>query len=176
MALYRRWVGTPEDAEMTDTAAGTPGDDALLAELRRVAATADPVPAGWRETAMTSFAWTSIDAEPAQLTYDSRSEPHVATSIGGDEVSGRAGPAREVRYTRGSLAIGLELDVGADKVRVLGRLTPGRTAIVVALWPEGRAEATTDDGGTFRFDELPRRPLCVVVLGEAPVKTGWITS
>lgn len=160
---------------MTETAAGPPGDDALLAELRRVAAVADAVPAAWRETAAASFAWTSIDAVPAQLTFDSHS-PDAAATSGNAAVSGRAGTAREVRYTAGSLAVGLELDIGADKVRVVGRLAPARAVAVVALWSDGRAEATSDEGGRFRFDDLPRRPLCVVVLGEQPVKTGWITS
>jgi hypothetical protein len=59
---------------------------------------------------------------------------------------------------------------------VLGRVVPGRSVDVVALWPEGRRETASDDRGTFRFDELPRRPLCVHVTGEHPVKTGWIIT
>jgi hypothetical protein len=160
---------------MTDAAALPPGDDALLAELRRVVATADPVPAGWGDAAMSSFAWMSIDALPAQLAYDSRSG-HRTNGGGGDGVPSPGAALRELRYTNASLAIELELDVGADKLRVLGRVAPARRAHVVALWPQGSDEAASDDSGTFRFDELPRRPLCVVVTGAHPVKTGWIIT
>lgn len=155
---------------MTATAAPPPGDDALAVELGRVAALADPVPDAWREVASASFAWMAIDAAPATLAYDSRSTR--AGSASGAQLSGAA--PREVRYAAGSLAVEVELDVGADKIRVLGRVVPGRRADVVALWPGGRREAASDGSGTFRFDELPRRPLCFHVAGGQPVKTGWI--
>ena len=155
---------------MTATAAPPPGDDALAAEVRRVAALADPVPDRWREVASASFAWMAVDAVPARLAYDSRSTR--AGSAGGAQLSGAA--PRELRYAAGSLAVEVELDVGADKIRALGRVVPGRRAEVVALWPGGEREATSDSGGTFRFDELPRGPLCFHVTGGQPVKTGWI--
>ena len=157
---------------MTDTAATPPGHDALAADLRRVATLADPVPDSWLDVATASFAWAAIDAEPAQLAYDSRS------ARGGRVGSARASGAapREVRYTAGSLTVELELDVGADKLRVLGRVLPPRRVDVVALWPEGRSQVVSDVGGAFRFDELPRRPLCLHVTGEPAVKTGWIIT
>ena len=157
---------------MTDTAASSPGDDALVAELRRVAALADPVPHRWHEAATSSFAWVAIDAVPAHLAYDSRSAR--GGRVGGALPSGSA--PREVRYVAGPLAIELELDVGADKLRVLGRVTPSTRVDVVAAWPEGRREATSDDSGTFRFAELPRRPLSVYVAGAHAIKTGWIVT
>jgi hypothetical protein len=157
---------------MTDTAAQPPGHDALAAELRRVAVLADPVPESWRAVAAASFAWAAIDAVPAQLAYDSRSAR--GGRVGTAQLSGAA--PRELRYAAGALAVELELDVGADKLRVLGHVVPARRAEVVALWPDGRSEATTDDAGAFRFDELPRRPLCLHVTGELPVRTGWIIA
>jgi hypothetical protein len=44
------------------------------------------------------------------------------------------------------------------------------------VWPEGQQATTADDLGAFRFDDLPRQPVCFVVAGESPVKTGWILS
>jgi hypothetical protein len=158
---------------MTAAAAPLPSDDALDAELRRVAALADPVPDAWRDVARASFAWAAIDAAPAQLTYDSRSSR--SERLGGGPLSGAA--PRQLRYlAAGSLGVEVEIDVGADKLRLLGRLVPARVADVVALWPGGRREAASDPGGTFRFDELPRLPLCLQVCGEQPVKTGWIVA
>ena len=35
--------------------------------------------------------------------------------------------------------------------------------------------ATSGEQGGFRFDDLPRRPLClVIVVARARLKTGWI--
>jgi hypothetical protein len=156
---------------MTDTAATPPHLDALADELRRVAALADPVPESWRAAASNSFAWAAIDAVPAQLSYDSRAGR--AGRIGGTPVGATL---REVVYSAGSLAVELELDVGADKLRLLGHVVPARRVDVVALWPEGRSETTSGDDGAFRFDELPRRPFCLHVLGDTPVKTGWVVT
>ena len=155
---------------MTDTAAPPPGNDALAAELHRVVGLADPVPDGWRSAAAGAFAWAAIDAAPTRLDYDSRAVP-------GGRAGGLPGAApREVRYVAGPVAIALELDVGADKVRAVGRVTPARRVGVTVLWPEGRRDEETDEAGTFRVDELPRRPLCVVVRGSEPVKSGWIVT
>ena len=155
---------------MTETAAQPPDDDLLVDELRRVATLADPVPEAWRPMAEQSFGWASIEAVPAQLAYDSRAE-----APGGDGRAHAAGTVpREVVYSAGALAIELELDVGADKVRLLGHVVPARSAAVRVLWPEGHAETTCDDSGAFRVDELPRRPLCVHVAADPPVKTGWV--
>lgn len=157
---------------MTDTAAPPPGNDALAAELHRVVGLADPVPDDWRAAAAGAFAWASIDAEPTRLEYDSRAVP-AGRAVGGGPP---AVATRAVRYVAGSAAIELELDVGADKVRVVGRVTPVRPVDVAVLWPEGRRDETTDEFGTFRVDDLPRRPLCVVVGGLQPVKSGWIVT
>jgi hypothetical protein len=166
---------------MNDTAASADptaddADDLLVAELRRVAGVADPVPPGWADAAHGAFAWATVPGVPARLTYDSRT---AASSGRGDVLF--AGPAqRTMRFTAGAgparAELELELDIGADKVRVLGRVRPGRRATVVALSTAGRTVAHADDSGTFRFDELPRRPFCVVIDGPQPLKTGWVVT
>jgi hypothetical protein len=166
---------------MNDTAASADptaddADDLLVAELRRVAGVADPVPPGWADAAHGAFAWATVPGVPARLTYDSRT---AASGGRGDVLF--AGPAeRTVRFTAGAgparAEVELELDIGADKVRVLGRVRPGRRATVVALSTAGRTVAHADDSGTFRVDELPRRPFCVVIDGPQPLKTGWVVT
>ncbi|HEY7070855.1 MAG TPA: hypothetical protein VH479_12110, partial [Acidimicrobiales bacterium] len=64
----------------------------------------------------------------------------------------------------------------ADRLRVVGDVSPAAAVDVVAVWPEGQQATTADDLGAFRFDDLPRQPVCFVVAGESPVKTGWILS
>jgi hypothetical protein len=166
---------------MNDTAASADptaddADDLLVAELRRVAGVADPVPSGWADAARGAFAWATVPGVPARLTYDSRT---AASGGRGDVLF--AGPAeRTVRFTAGAgparAEVELELDIGADKVRVLGRVRPGRRATVVALSTAGRMVVHADDSGTFRVDELPRRPFCVVIDGPQPLKTGWVVT
>jgi len=146
-----------------------PEDEALAAELGRVMTVADPLPASWGAAAGTAFGWTAIGGVRARLAYDS----HLADAS--DEGARPAGTVpRQVRYTAGLLAVELDLDIGADKLRVLGRVVPAARVEVVAHWPGGRATAVSDDDGAFRFDELPRRPLCVSVGGDNPAKTGWV--
>ncbi|HET9611119.1 MAG TPA: hypothetical protein VFP06_16030 [Acidimicrobiales bacterium] len=155
---------------MTDTAAPWPRGDALAADLRRALGLVDPVPEAWRDAATDAFAWAAVDAAPARLEYDSRGlrgrRAHDQ-GLPGTEV-------REVRYVAGDVALALELDVGADKLRLLGRIEPPGRVVVVLAWPEGRWDGESDDDGTFRVDELPRRPFCVVVDGARPVKSGWV--
>ena len=46
-------------------------DDELEAELRRLAADREPVPAELVQAALDAFGWRDIDAELAELVYDS---------------------------------------------------------------------------------------------------------
>ena len=147
-----------------------PDDEVVESELRRLVALADPVPAGWRRVAVACGAWLAIDGEPAVLAYDS--------------VSGRDRPLdgarlaavtmRELRFTSAGGDVELELDVAPDRVRLRGRLTPARPAEITVAWPTGRHDVAADDRGTFYADDLPRQPLCLLVGGEEPTKTGWI--
>jgi hypothetical protein len=148
-----------------------PSHDALAADLHRALAAADPVPDAWRAAARASFAWAAVDAAPAPLVYDSRA------ALGGRVGARALGPApRELRFAAGSATVEVELDAGADKLRLVGRLAPGRATSVVAVWPGGSAEARSDDAGVFRLDELPRRPLCLHVPSAPAIKTAWIVA
>jgi hypothetical protein len=155
---------------MTHTAASLPTDDALVDELRRLTAVADPVPHAWREAAVAGYDWHRIEAEPAALAYDSLSghDPR----LGPLQLAGRI--LRELRWTGAGRAVAVEVDVGDDRVRVVGKVWPGASVEVLAVWPEGLDTVTSRDRGRFLFDDLPRRPLCLVVGGEVPIKTGWI--
>jgi hypothetical protein len=153
---------------MTHTSAPLPTDDALVDELRRVRALADPVPDAWLRAARASLGWQDIDAEPAVLAYDSLS--------GRDPRQPGTQVVRELRYAAGAAGLSLEVAVNSDQLRVVGEVSPSAAVEVVAVWPEGQLVTTADDEGAFRFDDLPRRPVCFVVAGESPVKTGWILS
>lgn len=167
---------------MTDTtvpaAAGgaASDDDRLLSELRRLGGVADPVPDGWRAVARDAFAWTAIEADAAVLVYDSH------TARRGRPAGDGSGPAlRSLRYRTGvgaaAVTVEIDLDVGADKVRVSGSVRPVAPHAVSALTTSGRVVGDCDPSGAYRFDELPRRPFCLVVGSPGgSVKTGWVVG
>lgn len=149
-----------------------PDDDLFEAELRRLAALADPVPDEWRAAAEAGAVWLALEGEPSELAYDSvsaRERPLEGVRLAGVTM-------RELRWSSGHQSVDLELDVGVDRVRALGRLSPARRAEVTAAWPEGYRVVLADERGLFHLDELPRRPLCFLVAGEEPTKTGWILT
>ena len=59
---------------------------------------------------------------------------------------------------------------------MVGRVVPARAVGVVALWPGGQVATTSESDGSYRFDDLPCRPLCLHVTGAPAVKTGWIVA
>ena len=65
---------------MSHTAVPLPTDDALVDELRRLAAFADPLPAAWRAAATASYGWHRIEAEPAALARCLAGPPGVGSS------------------------------------------------------------------------------------------------
>ena len=168
---------------MTDTtcpavpgAATASDDDVLLSELRRAANVADPVPDAWQAVARQAFTWAAVDAQPATLVYDSYS-----VRRGGIGTRGGGPVQRSLRFTAGAPAAGvtveIELDVGADKLRAVGRVRPVAPGAVAALTAGGRVDGDCDPSGEFRFDELPRRPFCLVVTTPGrSVKTGWVVG
>lgn len=148
-----------------------PGPDDVADRLARVVASVEPVPPGWHGAATDAYVWASIGAAPGRLVHDTH-----AVRGDGDHVPGWGTALRAVRYDAGTAAVDLELDVGADKVQLAGRLTPARATEVTVLWPGGRRVVTSDEQGRFRAEELPRRPLCVVTAGSPALKSGWIVA
>jgi hypothetical protein len=161
----------------------TLGDEHLADEVGRVVRVADPVPASWKAAARAAYAWTAIAGDPARLAYDSLvtgADEGVAARRSGADGDGpqplSGSVPRSLRYTCGQSAVELDLDVGSDKLRVVGRVVPAASVEVVAHWPGGRRSVASDAAGGFRFDELPRRPLCFEVTGPVPVKSGWVVA
>lgn len=167
---------------MTDTTVpavpdGTePDDEVLLAELRRVGTTADPLPDGWRSTGHDAFAWAAIEGDVARLVYDSQPAGRGRVDDHGSRAS-----QRSLRYTAGvgsaAVTVEIDLDLGVDKARVTGRVRPVVPHAVVAITAHGRVAGDLGPSGAYRLDELPRRPFCLVVTSPgASVKTGWVVG
>ena len=90
-------------------------DDELEAELRRLAADREPVPAELVQAAVDAFGWRDIDAELAELVYDSL--------VDADEASLVRGPPgqRLVSFAVGGMTIDVEVTSAGPGRTVMGR-------------------------------------------------------
>ena len=69
-----------DDSDDEDGLAALREDDKLLAALRDALSASEAVPTWFVETGKNAYAWHNIDAELAQLTYDSDNDQPIATA------------------------------------------------------------------------------------------------
>jgi hypothetical protein len=144
-------------------------DDELMAALRQALADRDAVPPSFVDAAKGAFAWRTIDAELARLTYD---------SLAGQEavVVTRSEPASIRALTFTSPRLTIELEVAGDSL--IGQVVPPRTATVRVQSQDGQeTEITADQIGCFVIQPAPRGPFRLRCQTDASVDvlTGWIT-
>ena len=144
-------------------------DEAVLAALRRALRARDAVPPEFVEAAKSAFAWHNIDAELAQLTYDSTRDSAHMPSMRAENASIRA-----LTFTSAHLTI--ELEVGRDSL--LGQIIPAQAAMI-KIQPSAGAEPAlpADEIGCFSIQPIPSGPFrlhCRTAAGLEAL-TGWIT-
>jgi hypothetical protein len=160
-------------------------DARLLAELRELGRVFDPVPAEVIFAARGSQAWRRVDAELAELAFDSSvdRELELAGVRGGDDV-------RLVSFEGPELTVEVEIASDGEHRRLVGQLVPPQVAAVElrtlpASAGPGTAARSTDaeprvaqaDGlGRFILDRVTAGPAslrCVLAPGRT-VETGWL--
>src|SRR5437588_8786864 len=115
----------------------------FLAELRLAGLVVDPVPQRVTFAAKASLAWRTIDAELAQLTYDSALDAERLTLVRG------AAAARMLTFSASGLTIDLEVEE-TNGLRLIGELAPAQQAVITVRHAEGTTEVETDEDGRFR--------------------------
>lgn len=144
-------------------------DDELFAALRAAVRARQAVPPEFIEAGKGAFAWHNIDAELAQLTYDSSRDTLYEPSLRAE-----AAFIRALTFTSPHLTI--ELEVSADSV--LGQIIPAQRG-TVRIQPADGPETTVpaDEIGCFTIRPIPSRPfrLYCQTAGATEVLTGWIT-
>lgn len=143
--------------------------DQLTERLRVVGNRVDPVPAAVAVAARAAFGWRLIDAELAELTYDSVVDD--AALVG---VRGRGGP-RQLTFEAPGLTV--EVEVGDDAgPRLVGQLVPAHPGTVEVRHEGGSLTVAVDDLGRFATDRLPagRLSLRCTADAAAPVETEWV--
>jgi hypothetical protein len=144
-------------------------DDELLRELKEALHARRAVPPSFVEAAENAFAWRNIDAELAQLTYDSIECAPLIEVTRSETASIRA-----LTFTHPRLII--ELEVSADAV--LGQIVPPQTGTIEVQTHAGTGpEISTDEIGYFSIQPIPHGPFrlrCRVAAG-IDVLSGWVT-
>jgi hypothetical protein len=121
-------------------------DDQLLAALKDAIGARQAVPHEFVEAGKNAFAWHNIDAELAQLTYDSTGGPEAAVSVMRSDTAA----IRELTFSSPRLA--LELEVTADAL--LGQIVPAQVATIEVQMRAGGTTAVSSDVVGF-FSVLP---------------------
>jgi hypothetical protein len=141
-------------------------DDQLLAALGDAVRTRQAVPDAIVEMGKGAYAWHHIDAELAQLTYDSRTDRIAA-------VRSETASVRALSFASAHLS--MELEVTEDCL--LGQVIPPRAGTLEAQTGAGASTTTTvDEIGCFAVDPIPASPfrLRFRAADGTDVLTGWV--
>jgi hypothetical protein len=98
-------------------------DERLMEALLGAVRARQAVPPWFVETAKSAYAWHNIDAELAQLTYDSSRDRELAASLRAESASIRA-----LTFTSPHLTIEVEIGEGA----LIGQIMPPREGTIAA--------------------------------------------
>jgi len=143
-------------------------DEELLAALGEAIRAREEVPEWFVETGKNAYAWHNIDAELAQLTYDS-SRDRDAVAV----VRSEAASIRALTFT--SIRLSIELEVGEGTL--LGQIIPPRAGTLEVHTTAGVASTPMDEIGCFAVAPIPNSPFRLRCRTEdgTDVLTGWIT-
>ena len=142
-------------------------DEELLAALGEAMRARRGVPEWFVETGKNAYAWHNIDAELAQLTYDSLGDRQRAA------VRSEAASIRALTFTSSRLSIELEVGDGS----LIGQIIPPRAGTLEVHTTAGVTSSPVDDIGSFAVTPIPTSPFRLRCRTEdgADVLTGWIT-
>jgi hypothetical protein len=145
-----------------------PDDEELLAALGEAIRAREEVPEWFVETGKNAYAWHNIDAELAQLTYDSDSDRDLVAVVRSETASIRA-----LTFTSMQLSIELEVAEGS----LVGQIIPPRAGTLEVHTKAGVTSLPVDEIGCFSVTPIPNSPFRLRCRTEdgTDVLTGWIT-
>jgi hypothetical protein len=148
-------------------------DDAeLLAALRQAFAARRAVPPEFVQAGQAAFAWHNIDAELAQLTYDSTLRTEDAVPTRAEEEAA----IRVLTFTSAEAGLQIELEVQEDALA--GQILPMQPAAIEVQTRTGTQQPiSADEVGCFWITPIPSedfRLRCRPVRGNAEVITVWV--
>jgi hypothetical protein len=149
-------------------------DDELEQELRGLAADTEPVPGELLRAAVDAFAWRDIDAELAELTYDSLVDADEASLVRGSPGQ------RLVSFAVGGITIDVEVTGTGPGRTVMGQIAPPQRATVEIRYRQDTVTVEADELGRFRSGPLRPGPASLRLRplpgGSGPaIVTDWIS-
>ena len=143
-------------------------DEQLLGALREAMRAREAVPSWFVEMGKNAYAWHNIDAELAQLTYDSQADTEQLAFVRSETAS-----IRSLTFTSAHLS--LELEVGKDSL--LGQVIPPQAGTLETYTKAGLAASPVDESGYLALEPIPPNPfrLRFQTSDGTDVVTGWIT-
>jgi hypothetical protein len=144
----------------------TLADDALLADLRRIAALVDAPPPLLASSSSAAFAFGRLDDELARLVQDTALEPVGARS---------AGEPRMIAFAADEMTVHVEVTGGPDDRRLTGVVDGDITDLVVQT-PATTYAVEVDAQGRFRVASLAGSLLRLTMATHAGrgVTTPWV--
>ncbi len=151
-----------------------PEDDELEEQLRQVAARFEPVPADLFRTAVGAYTWRTIDADLAELVFDS--------AVNRDDAALVRGPQQDrlLSFHSDGLTIDVEIaGTGPDR-SLIGQLDPPQPATVEIRQAAGVLAVEADELGRFSAGPLRAGPIRLrcstdAQAGGRAVVTDWVT-
>jgi hypothetical protein len=152
-----------------------PEDTELEEQLRQVAARFEPLPADLLRTAVGAYTWRTIDADLAELIFDSAVDHDDAALVRGPQQD------RLLSFRCGGLTIDVEIAGAGAGRSLIGQLLPPQAGHVeIRQGADAPLTVEADELGRFSAGPLRAGPLCLrcstgTPAGRRAVVTDWVT-
>ena len=147
-------------------------DDDLERELRDAAGLFDPLPAHLTAAAIAAFTWRDIDAELAELVFDSLDAATAGALRGTDR-------PRLLAFEGADMVIEVEIDGDGAFRRITGRLSPPVAADVSIRHEQEETTVAADELGRFAAGGITAGRIRLRVSpadAARPVVTDWFAD
>ncbi len=148
-------------------------DERLLETLRGVAQRIDPVPAEVEAAARGAYTWRTVDAELAELAYDSLLDDDRLAGVRADDAP------RTLTFEGPAYSVEIEVAEVAGGRRLLGQLVPPAPARIEVRHSGGLLRLGADEVGRFSADGVAPGPVSLRCMVEGvdgpPLDTAWVT-
>jgi hypothetical protein len=154
---------------------GDQGDDGLLRDLGELVRRVDPVPPDVTLSARSALALRRLDADLAELLYDSALD---ADALAG--VRSATTASRLLTFEASGVTVEVEVAAEGERRRLVGQIVPPGEARLIIRQTSGERETSADALGRFAAEDVAAGPVSIrleaVVEGRTiVVETGWIS-
>ena len=150
------------------------GDDDLHRALLAAIEAADGIPTEVLGGARGAFVWRDIDAELAELAYDSMLD---ADALAGVRGTATAASPRALTFDALGFTVEVEVESDGGERRIIGQLVPPQAATIEIRHGGGTTTVEADDIGRFAATGIAAGPVslrCRLAGASRTVGTEWL--